>query len=405
MRPLRLREMVPGLSGGAAMPGTEPAQALQLVNATDAQGRPISLGVAGGRLVAPGAGRRLDLRGARLLPGLVNAHDHLHLNGALPRLRFREVYRNASEWIADITPRLARDPQLLAHRARPRAQRLMAGGLKNLLSGATTVLHHDPRDPVLASPGFPVDVPAPAAWAHSLALEGEAAVRASRGVAGAGGLWVIHAAEGVDAAAAQEFERLDALGCIAPGSVLVHGVGLSRAQQRRLWEAGALLVWCPGSNLHLFGRTLDPAWLAERGGLLLGSDSRISGGRDLLAELALARALTGWPEAQLEAWVTTHAATALGLPDRGRLAPGLRADVIALPPSLPLSHATRADLRLVISGGRALYADADLGEALGLVPVQVDGRDKALAPHLAGEAAAGVEPGLGLHAPAGAALA
>ncbi|MBW8846412.1 MAG: amidohydrolase family protein [Burkholderiales bacterium] len=364
---------------------------LHLVNAIDSDGRALNLGVADGRLTSGMDGHRIDLGGARLLPGLINAHDHLHLNGGLPRLSFRDGYRNASEWIADITPRLSTDSVLLAHRARPRAQRLVAGGLKNLLSGVTTVLHHDPRHPVLDAPEFPVDVPVLAGWSHSLALDGEAAVRASREVAAPGGLWVIHAAEGIDTAAALEFDRLDAHGCIAPGTMLVHGLGMSAAQQRRLVEAGAGLVWCPGSNLHLFGRTLDPGWLFERGGLALGSDSRISGGRDLLAELALVRELTGWHEARLEALVTEGAARLLGLHDRGRLAPGLRADLVALPPGLPLSRATRGDLRLVVVAGRPLYADADLGEVLGLVPVRVDGRAKAIAHHLV---SAADEPGL-----------
>ncbi len=342
----------------------------------------VTLNTCGDRIVTTSGEQRVDLGGARLLPGLINAHDHLHLNGALQRLKFREGYRNASEWIADITPRLSTDPGLLAHRARPRAERLLAGGLKNLLSGVTTVLHHDPRHAVLDEPDFPVDVPEPGGWAHSLALEGEETVRASHQAMSAGQSWVIHAAEGVDTAAALEFDRLEALGCIAPGTVLVHGLGLSAAQQSRAVESGAAVVWCPGSNLHLFGRTLEPAWLFAQGRLLLGSDSRISGGRDLLAELALVRELTGWREAALESWVTEDAARLLGLHDRGRLEPGLRADFMALPPGLPLSRATRADLRLVVVGGRPLHADADLGEALGLVPVRIDGRPKALAPHL-----------------------
>jgi cytosine/adenosine deaminase-related metal-dependent hydrolase len=351
---------------------------LQFVNAADG----LRLGTDGDRLTAGLDGQRVDLGGARLLPGLINAHDHLHLNGALPRLKFREHHRNASEWIADITPRLSSDPGLLAHRAQPRVHRLLAGGLKNLLSGVTTVLHHDPRDPVLDGLDFPVDAPTPGGWSHSLALDGEEAVRASHEATPAGQPWIIHAAEGLDTAAALEFDRLEALGCIAPGTLLVHGLGLSAAQQRRLVEAGAGVVWCPSSNLHLFGRTLDPQWLFAQGRLVLGSDSRISGGRDLLAELSVVRELTGWSEERLEAWVTQGAARILGLGDRGRLQPGLRADLIALPPGLPLSRATRGDLRLVVVAGRPLYADADLGEALGLVPVRIDGRRKAIAPHL-----------------------
>lgn len=340
-----------------------------------------SLSTAGGRIVAMSDGLRVDLRGARLLPGLINAHDHLQLNAGLPRLKFRAAYSNASEWIADITPRLSTDSRLLAHRAMPRAQRLFMGGLKNLLSGVTTVAHHDPRDAALDE-GFPIDVPALGGWAHSLALDGEEAVRASHRCALPGRPWIVHAGEGIDLAAALEFDRLEALGCITAQTLLVHGLGLSAAQQRRLAEAGAGLIWCPGSNLHLFGRTLDPDWMFERGRLALGSDSRISGGRDLLSELALVRELAGWGDEHLESWVTEGSARLLGLPDRGRLDVGLRADLVALPAGLPLASATRADLRLVVVAGRPLYADPDLGEALGLVPVRVDGRLKSLAPSL-----------------------
>ncbi|RZI99155.1 MAG: amidohydrolase [Rubrivivax sp.] len=342
----------------------------------------ISLSIDGDRIAAGGGALRVNLGGARLLPGLINAHDHLQLNGALPRLRFRDRYCNASEWIADITPRLATDPQLLAHRAVPRSQRVFIGGMKNLLSGVTTVAHHDPRDAAFHDEGFPVDVPELGGWSHSLAMDGEQAVRESRQAARPGRAWIVHAAEGIDTAAALEFDRLEALGCIAPKTLLVHGLGLSAAQQRRLVTARSGVVWCPGSNLHLFGRTLAPDWLFACGRLALGSDSRISGRRDLLAELALVRELTGWRDEHLEAWVTEAAARLLGLHDRGRLDVGLRADLIALPAGLPLASATRADLRLVVVGGSPLYADADLGDVLGLVPVRVDGRPKALAPHL-----------------------
>lgn len=370
---------------------------LNLVNAVDGCGQALRLGIDGPRIAAAAvAGPDLDMAGARLLPGLINAHDHLQLNAALPRLKFRASYRNAVEWIADMTPRISTDPAVLAHRAVPRPQRLLLGGLKNLLSGVTTVVHHDPRDATLDDPDFPVDVPGMGGWSHSLALDGEAAVRDSYRAAPSGRPWIIHAAEGIDAAAQGEFDRLDALGCIGSDTVLVHGLGLAAHQQQRLVNAGAGVVWCPGSNLHLFGRTLDPELLFAAERVVLGSDSRISGERDLLAELGLARALTGWRAARLEAWVTETAARLLGLSDRGRLDAGLRADLIALPSDLPLASATRADLRLVVVAGRPLYADAELGKALGLLPVRVDGRPKALARHLvdALRATQLAEPGL-----------
>lgn len=373
-------------SAPASISGAGPA-GLYLYNGRDAAGRPACLRMAGGRITAlvPQPGDlRIDLGGGRLLPGLINAHDHLQLNG-LPRLKFRARYDNASQWIADIDPRLQSDPQLLAYRAVPRAQRLLMGGLKNLLSGVTTVAQHDPGDAVLADPGFPVRV-VETGWAHSLALEGADRLRESRHRTPAGQPWIIHAAEGLDAAAAAEFDQLDALGCIQAGTVLVHGLALSAEQHQRLAQAGGGLVWCPGSNLHLFGRTLSAAALALQPRLALGSDSRISGECDLLAELALARNCTGWDEARLESLVTEQAAALLGLPDRGRLQPGQLADVLVLPPGLPLSQARRQDLRLVLLGGRPRLAAPDLAAAFGagsdLVPVMLDGQSTCLSRHL-----------------------
>ncbi|HEY4079258.1 MAG TPA: hypothetical protein VGM81_01065 [Burkholderiaceae bacterium] len=379
-------------------------QSLYLFNGRDALGRPASLRVEAGRIADPlprDGDRHVDLRGGRLLPGLINAHDHLQLN-ALPRLKYRERYEHANQWSDDIDPRRATDAQLLANAAVPRAQRLLIGGLKNLLSGVTTVAHHDPFYDELAAPGFPVRVLSRYGWAHSLALQGEAAVQASQRETPPEQPWIIHAAEGIGAEAAAEFDRLDALGCIGPDTVLVHGLALDAAQQRCLNQAGGGLVWCPGSNLHLFGRTLSAETLSRQTRLALGSDSRISGERDLLAELALARECSGWNEARLEALVTGRAAALLGLRDRGGLGCGQGADVLVLQSGIALSRATRADVRLVLIDGEPRYADPDLGDELGvgdaLVPVQVDGHAKLLAAELVAALRAAViqEAGLDL---------
>ena len=369
------------LRAAAATPSSAP---LALVLHDAGAGPPLRL--AGGWIVAasaPGpAGPVIALRGDRLLPGLINAHDHLHRN-SLPRLRYRAHHRNIADWIADLTPRRATDPVLLADSARPREQRFWHGAIKNLLSGVTTVAHHDPPDPALDAADFPVRVLAHPAWRDALGLDGEEAVRRSHRETPRTAPWIVHAAEGLDAAAEAEFDTLERLGCITPNARLVHGVGLTGAQRQRLAARGAALIWCPASNLHLFGRTAETGALLAIGRVALGSDSRASGSRDLLAELALARECQPLSDAQAQALVTSRAAAWLGLPDRGRLTAGARADLVALPAGLPLARATRADLRLVMLGGEPLLADPDVAEALGpladLVPVRVDGRPKRLA--------------------------
>src|SRR5204862_8346648 len=67
--------------------------------------------------------------------------------------------------------------------------------------------------------------------------------------------FIVHIAEGVDRSAAEEVDRLDAIGCLRDNTVIVHGVAMTRLQWVRLVETRAGLIWCPASNQFLFGRT------------------------------------------------------------------------------------------------------------------------------------------------------
>ncbi len=348
----------------------------------------------------------VDLHGERLLPGLINAHDHLQFNN-FAHTKYRDKHRNAGEWIADVSAHRARDARLAAASTADSAARLYMGGLKNLLSGVTTVCHHDEFLPQLARDEFPVRVLADYGWAHSPGLNTDAELRASHARAPRDRPWIVHAGEGVDAGAAGEFERLEALGCIGANTVLVHGLAFDRGQLERLCAAGGALIWCPASNLFLFGRTLDPAPLLAQGRLAFGSDSRISGSRDLLEELGVALAAFPACAPALEALVTRDNARLLRLGDCGMLVPGARADLVVLPAGMPLAHATRADLRAVVVGGQLRYGDADLAEALcadgECVSIRLDGRHKVLAREIAAgmQALAVHEPGLEMTVVAG----
>src|SRR5579883_2346838 len=76
-----------------------------------------------------------DLPGHWILPGLINAHDHLHLN-AFPRLSADAPFPNSYAWIRACQPRL-REPDFARARAVPADARHWQGALKNLLCGAT----------------------------------------------------------------------------------------------------------------------------------------------------------------------------------------------------------------------------------------------------------------------------
>lgn len=342
----------------------------------------------------------VDLEGAFVLPGLVNAHDHLELNhyGAL---QMRPRYENAIDWIDEMAPALRNDPVIQAGRAWPLRERLFIGGLKNLLSGVTTVAHHNPMYRELGDQ-VPVRLLRSFRWAHSFALEsrpvgahGElgAGVRAACADTPPRVPFIVHACEGVDSRAEREFQRLESLGCLKPNTVLVHGVALSVEQWRQLVATGTSLIWCPRSNLSLFGRTIPARQFldahAEAGShLCLASDSRITGSRDLLDEIAVARNAADVTPVELLRMVTTAPVGILRLGQAGRLALGGPADLVVLPsgaatPADALVAARRADVQLVVIGGRPLlgahrYAAVFKARREASAPVIVDGNEKLL---------------------------
>jgi cytosine/adenosine deaminase-related metal-dependent hydrolase len=202
---------------------------------------------------------------------------------------------------------------------------------------------------------------------------------------------MIHVGEGVDEAAANELPRLEELGCLRRNTVLVHGVALTEKDWERVVAAGASLVWCPASNAFLFRRTapvrqfLDAPENASAH-VCLGSDSRVTGARDLLDELRAAAAVMPVTPRELFRMVTTASARILNLADAGRIAIGHAADLVVLPsakadPADALFAASRRDLALVLIDGRPLVGAASFEAVFGARrsttrPIAIDGVER-----------------------------
>jgi hypothetical protein len=240
---------------------------------------------------------------------LINAHDHLEFN-LFPSLG-RGTYRNAKSWAADIYhPSVS---PLKEHLALSKRTRMIWGGLKNLLSGVTTVAHHNPLDDTVLDPSFPVQVVKRFGWAHSLDFSPDLVERFHSTPE----KWpfILHAGEGVDEHACSEVSRLERLGILSDRTVLIHAIGLDQPDLQLLRSRRSAVVWCPSSNVSTYGKTLCASVLHSGLSVILGTDSALTAQVDLIDELEVARRTHQLSAEDLFEMVTTRSARVLRLND------------------------------------------------------------------------------------------
>jgi len=354
------------------------------------------------REVRPLGALMVDLDGYTIFPGLINAHDHLELNH-YPRTKFRAVYDNARQWSAEVNARLNESP-FKELRAYPLEDRLFVGGLKNLLCGATTVVHHNPPHKYLFRKDFPVRVLRKYGWAHSLYLSSDETIVRSYRSTPKNWPWFIHLAEGTDNEAKAEYRRLKALGCVGENTVFVHGVGITPEDEEE--ASYRSLVMCPTTNKYLLNRVLNTGEDLQKwvwtDNLLLGSDSRLTADGDLLDEMRFAVqyvidddmsgavGICDTSAGCVVSMVTRYAAHILRIKEAGSLDVNSVADMIAIKSapspswnteSEKLCQSHRADLALVVKGGVPQIGDPEVMAKfphIQTIPATLDGRPKAI---------------------------
>ena len=310
----------------------------------------------------------LDLHDYVLLPGLINAHDHLEF-GLFPKLgrpAGASSYRNSPEWGTEIHQVHA--DVIERYKQIPKKTQIWWGAIRNLLCGVTTVCHHNPLHADMALSDFPVRVLSRFGWSHSLALDPHLAEKFR--ATPKDHPFILHAAEGIDEESRNEISKLDHMHLLDERTVLVHGLACTALEIDLINRRHASLVICPTSNRYLFAKTLSRDLLTSIERIALGSDSPITADGDLLDEIRYLATEAGLHEDTIYKTVTTNPADIFRLQEgQGRIEQSGLADLIAVrsrhnTPAGTLSNLHFDDVELVLLAGVVQMASPRLYKRL-----------------------------------------
>ncbi|MDR1374653.1 MAG: amidohydrolase family protein, partial [Treponema sp.] len=300
--------------------------------------RTASLGVSDRRLVRAGTGAVLDLGGRSFIyPALINTHDHLQGNYRPPvGPKPGTFYLTWLPWDNDL-----KASDTFKERSKLCREDLYAlSGYKCLFSGVVTVNDHFPQAlnkeilptlPVRAILEYGIAHEASSydlKWGDGIEVEYARAVKNK---------WpfITHLAEGFDEESMHGVENLEKLKILDNHCLLIHCIGFSDSDIKKVAKAGASVSWCGFANMFMFNVTAKIRKMLKAGvNITVGTDSSATGSANMLAEIKydreLYRKLYGedLPPKTIFDMITINAARAFWLEDKlGTLEAGKLADM------------------------------------------------------------------------------
>jgi hypothetical protein len=327
--------------------------------------------------------------GGVISPGLVNGHDHTEYATRGPITHGTDRWQHRNGWRTGT----GGETKLPSVKSTTDPKTIAAAELRFVLGGATTVngsgsvsglmrnaaAYKTPQDmeglggPTVFFDTFPLGDSNGTELTSGCAYP---SIRAPGSAFAAGAAYSPHISEGVNLAAENEFECLKG-SLVTAQTAIIHAVGVNANDADAIAKAGAKVIWSARTNVDLYGNTAPVTLLKNAGVTIgLGTDWLASGSMNMLRELACVDSLNqkyfakAFDDRALVEMATKNTAKALKLDGQiGDLSPGKFADVAIFSAASQTGYravieAGVEDVLLVLRGGKALYGEAAIVDAL-----------------------------------------
>jgi cytosine/adenosine deaminase-related metal-dependent hydrolase len=298
-------------------------------------------------------GTTIDFAGAIAFPGLINSHDHLEFN-LFPQLR-NKIYTDYVEWGDDIHEKNSEEIENI--KKIPYDLRFKWGLYKNLICGITTVAHHG-KGQVFRYNNLP-DIITGYNYLHSIRLENHWKLKLNSSFTGKP--FVIHVGEGIHDESRKEINDLLNWNLFRKKIIAVHGISLDERQSSKF----KALVWCPDSNLNLYGKTANIPVLKSHTEILFGTDSTVSANWNFWQQIRSAREINYLNDYELYKSITGSASDVWRLNSKGSISANKTADIVISKKRSndewdSFFNTNPEDILLILKNGKIIFLDEEL---------------------------------------------